>query len=654
MTKQVLIKNLKVILAFAFLGSAVWTCFSIFAKPKNVSEEISLTAIPNYQIVSNKSVIPYPAGTVFDQGMAAYFYSVQPEVKVAPSVSINGFDKGLIKGSMDNTVILQAVDDKSQPYWQYTLLKGPQQEFTLSKKTNDVQDQLSFTSEMLEVQVTTAYDRIIQISDELLFQNGLLQMLVISDIHIQGTVNGSSCDKAITLSLPFTLQQTSFSVPKARDTTETITLGGDSSNTVNQNSIVLTIAKHLPQFLLNLLLLFAVLYLGFYEFRNQPESTVAHKRFREWITEGSVDIQDKLQVNVFHLEGLVDLAIDLNKRVIYDKEKARYYVLTEDLVYLFDPERLRSLRDGRQKLGKLLLELGLISTEQLEVGLYYHKKTGSRLGESLIALGFIEEVTLYSTLASQQGLDYYELDPDTEGNYEEWKNNLSIQKARAMMILPLGVRGDGKLVVACGEMYREGLISTLKELFGLEIYMVSSKPSVIFKILDKLDDRERELKAAVNEKEYKETPVDRLSKEEKADFNASYERGKMNQTIFLKAAGIIKEGFMEEALEQKDMLGWLLGTNRIDSETVTLMKGAAQAVSSMEYRLRKDHRLPSLYDVLFNANFLTEKTLNELRREEDLQQVTPEQLLINNYYASQNTIEKVNQLQYILHGILSE
>jgi hypothetical protein len=55
-------------------------------------------------------------------------------------------------------------------------------------------------------------------------------------------------------------------------------------------------------------------------------------------------------------------------------------------------------------LGELLVERRLLSQRQLELALQEHQRTGRRLGEVLVAFGFVSEQALASTLLEQVGL----------------------------------------------------------------------------------------------------------------------------------------------------------------------------------------------------------------------------------------------------------
>jgi len=63
----------------------------------------------------------------------------------------------------------------------------------------------------------------------------------------------------------------------------------------------------------------------------------------------------------------------------------------------------------RVPLGSLLVRDGLISTEQLEYALAEKEQTGRRLGEILVAHGWIRAAELARLLAEQHGLEYLDL-----------------------------------------------------------------------------------------------------------------------------------------------------------------------------------------------------------------------------------------------------
>lgn len=634
----------------AFIASLIWTYISINSKPiDNKVKEVSIEVIPEYKITSGKSLLIWPEGTVFKQGMASYFYSAQPTVNITPIIKITGMEQGIINGNIKSRITIGAYDDKSQEYWSYQISETASTSFYL----NESKISSEIAVDNIPVNVMAAYDQILKIGNELMFQTGKLNLIVKSDINISGVINGNKIEKSLVQELPFTFQQSYFTVPKPNDIKSQITL--IESNTKSpQKSIIEVVRGNLLAISIDIMLFVALLFFIISNNKNKSKTLIDHKRFKEWITEGNVDIKDMLKINILSLEGLVDLAIDLDKRVIFDNRFRKYYVLTEDIVYVYDSEQTM-LQDNRQQLGKLLIDKALLKPEQLEVGLFYQKQIGSRLGESLIALGFIDETTLYSTLAAQQNTDYYELKPSKDITDISWVKTMSIQKAKALVALPLGKRFDGKLVIACSDPSREGIKKTLKDMFGLDIYLVFARPSAILEVLEHLT-----IQGNLRSKKQNQTddnyimPYERLTQEERDKFIASYYRGNVMNNLLLKASGTVDIALLNQVPAQEYNLSWLVHKNLINAEYAALINGLEKVVEAMDFESRHQKLIPSLLDILLNANFITSETMEWINREQVLQSVSIEQLLDDNFIASEDTIKQAKYIIKLLDNILNK
>ena len=70
---------------------------------------------------------------------------------------------------------------------------------------------------------------------------------------------------------------------------------------------------------------------------------------------------------------------------------------------------MSTVKRKSKQLGQILIELGYITPEQLEVALEEHRKTPKSLGRVLIDLGMIHESDLVRALAEQVGLEFVDL-----------------------------------------------------------------------------------------------------------------------------------------------------------------------------------------------------------------------------------------------------
>src|SRR3954467_14540834 len=101
-----------------------------------------------------------------------------------------------------------------------------------------------------------------------------------------------------------------------------------------------------------------------------------------------------------------------------------------------------------KQLGQILIELGYITTAQLETALEEHRKTPKSLGRVLIDLGLIKETDLVRALAEQVGLEFVDL---AEFQVDPGSTTLLPEAlARRYRALPIGDR-DGRLLVAMSD-----------------------------------------------------------------------------------------------------------------------------------------------------------------------------------------------------------
>src|SRR5829696_6385218 len=134
----------------------------------------------------------------------------------------------------------------------------------------------------------------------------------------------------------------------------------------------------------------------------------------------------------------------------------------------------------RIRLGESLVEAGLIDPAQLEQALARTSTTGERVGEALVALGFIAERDLVRTLAKDADITFLEaddlrVDPAVVGM-------VTAAAARANNLVPL--RADGRaLVVAMSNPFDIGVIRSLERATGRQIRTVTADPVVISELV---------------------------------------------------------------------------------------------------------------------------------------------------------------------------
>lgn len=102
--------------------------------------------------------------------------------------------------------------------------------------------------------------------------------------------------------------------------------------------------------------------------------------------------------------------------------------------------RSSGARTKSPRLGELLVEMSLITPEQLRVGLELQKTDGRRLGSILVDQGVINETRLVKALSKQLGIDV--CDPITAPVHEMVRSKVSRQSARELRVVPIAVKRD--------------------------------------------------------------------------------------------------------------------------------------------------------------------------------------------------------------------
>ncbi|MGH2692749.1 MAG: GspE/PulE family protein, partial [Actinomycetota bacterium] len=119
-----------------------------------------------------------------------------------------------------------------------------------------------------------------------------------------------------------------------------------------------------------------------------------------------------------------------------------------------------------KELGDVLVDEGLITTDQLAKASEEQQKVGRSLGRVLIDLGLVNEPDLVAVLARQIGLDFvdlneYQIDPQAAAL-------LSEQVARRYRALPIGFEDD-HLVVAMSDPANVFALDDIRTITGMEV-----------------------------------------------------------------------------------------------------------------------------------------------------------------------------------------
>lgn len=131
----------------------------------------------------------------------------------------------------------------------------------------------------------------------------------------------------------------------------------------------------------------------------------------------------------------------------------------------------------RKRLGELLLELGYLSEDQLEIALEIQRLEGKSLGDILVELSFVSPSELARAIAYQVGKEFIDLSlysPSVDA-LKLLEKDIALQ----LEVLPIEVRGDS-LIVAMSDPLNINVIDMVRKRTGLELEIfVSDRESIL-------------------------------------------------------------------------------------------------------------------------------------------------------------------------------
>src|SRR5438132_3034453 len=145
-----------------------------------------------------------------------------------------------------------------------------------------------------------------------------------------------------------------------------------------------------------------------------------------------------------------------------------------------------------KQLGQILIELGYITSEQLEQALEEHRQTPKSLGRVLIDLGMIKEGDLVRALAEQVGLEFvdladYPIDPTAT-------TLLPDALARRYRAIPIGER-DGKLLVAMSDPANVYALDDIRTITNRDVQPVVATANDVEQAIQKFSGMDSQVEA---------------------------------------------------------------------------------------------------------------------------------------------------------------
>ena len=352
-TRLLLSDNLQYILAILVIAAlfGAFLAYTPYLNPGTEVEEFEESSWSSTAAFGHEATVTEQTA-VFDEGevltdRSSYLESVAPRLNGTFRYDYEASSGGSLDVTTDLSLVLRSADEETEYWREQSLLSSVTEE-----SVSPGQETIAFFS----VNVTALNERIDEIEEELDGTPGNTEIIVRAQLTLVGERNGLEIDEESTHDMTIESQGNVYTVGG----TDPVT---DSDQQFGQETVE---ASYSPLRTIGGPLLLVVSlggiagvaigrYRGWFSVPEKRREWMAYQasrsEFGEWISHGTVptELEDRTVIDVDSLEGLVDVAIDSDRRVIADQSRGVCVVVLEDAVYRYEPPAPPT--DGGDPLG---------------------------------------------------------------------------------------------------------------------------------------------------------------------------------------------------------------------------------------------------------------------------------------------------------------
>ncbi|OYR58994.1 DUF5305 domain-containing protein [Halorubrum halodurans] len=326
-----------VFLLAAILVAAVggWWSVQVHATPEVEREEVTVsqwsetTSFEHSSVIVNESLVFNESERV--ENRPVYYVRLSDELDVT-YVYEHTAEEGSVNVTTDMRLLYRGVEGEDV-LWQFS-------EPLASERTTGLTADGNHTVTATVV-IEDVFENINTVEQQL-GTAGSIEIQIVSSSTVEGTLGGESVSSTYESTMPITVNPQTFRVLE----TSTIDESGQRTDTIERR-VEPSTAEAFGSLLLVLVGiggvggLLAARGSGYIDLsadeRELLEIHQQEQEFSEWITRGTFPSERDYEATILvdDLEGLVDVAIDTNKRVIKDEQLGVSTVLDGDYIYVF-------------------------------------------------------------------------------------------------------------------------------------------------------------------------------------------------------------------------------------------------------------------------------------------------------------------------------
>jgi hypothetical protein len=326
-----------IIFGAAFILSGLWTyeaSRSVYEEKDEVIPLYTQHGSYIYSVPVTKVNPLYEIGTRLEMGMPAYFLVASPTTDMSFTYRLEPTESANISGKLETMIVATGKgisEGEEKIFWQ--------KEFPLkSEGDNGIWNGAS-VKKNFSIDVPEIQSMVKNVQNQLNYSQDA-KIEIVNRVNYYGKVNGENIYGAKDFTVPLVISSSYYQLPEKLDYSEDTNITKKVSFT--SYPPLSTILIPLALFLLSSVLVATTLICARMkrvepEYIEKMEKERRHSTFREFVSRGKLpkDSNSLMKIEISSLQELVDAAVDMNSRVIYDAEAETYFIIKSGAMYIF-------------------------------------------------------------------------------------------------------------------------------------------------------------------------------------------------------------------------------------------------------------------------------------------------------------------------------
>jgi len=304
-----------------------------------------------YSVPVTKENPLYEISMRLEMGKPAYFLAASPTTDMSFTYRLEPAESANISGKLETMIVATGKgmsEGEEKIFWQ--------KEFPLKSEEGNANWKGASVTRTFSIDVPEIQSMVNNVKDQLNYSQDA-KIEIVNRVNYQGKVNGENIYGTKDFAIPLLISSSYYQLPEKLDFSQDTSITRKVSS--RSHPPLSTILVPLSLSLLSSILFVTTLVftrMKKVEPENIEKLEKERKRspFKEFVSRGKLpkDSNSLMKIEISSLQELVDAAVDMNSRVIYDAEAKIYFLIKSGVMYIF----FDKFEEANQKISNHLLD----------------------------------------------------------------------------------------------------------------------------------------------------------------------------------------------------------------------------------------------------------------------------------------------------------